>query len=78
MDQVLKGEKLKNVFVLVISGAITVLQWTLEEDPLGHVSTEVSRYPPGPAQTQEICPWEGKDQVVHESVGSRNHQKYRH
>lgn len=44
MDQVLKEEKLKNVFVLVISGVITVLKWTLEEDPLGGVSIVVSRY----------------------------------
>lgn len=47
IDQIVKKEKLKNVFVLVVSGVITVLKRTLEEDPLGHVSIDVSRYPCG-------------------------------
>lgn len=46
VNEVLEEEKLKNVFVLVISGVITVLKWTLEDDPLGHVSTVVSKYLP--------------------------------
>lgn len=40
-------EKLKNVFVLVISGVIIILKWTLVEDPLGHVNIVVSKYSPG-------------------------------
>lgn len=44
LHQVLKEKKLKYVFILVISGVITVLKQTLAEDPLGHVSTVVSKY----------------------------------
>lgn len=40
----------------------------MEEDPLGRVSTEVSRYPCGLAQTQDVCPWEGDGQVVESDV----------
>ena len=51
--QVRKEEKLKDVFVFVIAGVITVLTWTLEAEPSGHVSTMINRYL---STDWDICP----------------------